>query len=637
MCFKLFTTFEITNKCRIDTKQIMKTKNILFFLLLFAPVFSFSASGIWERAVALNFGATNFVSGSTFNNQNLGIFLPNPGYQLKGGSVNTFKNSGDDIIGARMFYRVILVGSFEFTPFTTINLPFGQNLPSAGDQEWKTDADSILFMNGLAAGNYNLEVYYEADFTFSPNGNGAHIDNNGGANYKAQFTISATNQSCSINLGNDTTICGLAAVQLGGNFSIAPFGDSLTITFDASSGGAGQLIGANKVYMHSGYEATPFGGATNWVGNWGQNDGLGEMNSLGNNLWRITINPNSYYNVPANGPINGFFLAFRDAAGDSVENNGGGNIFLSYVAIPTSSFTGVSATKIVSEFSSIVWSTGANTSTILVSESGTYWVQLTNALGCVANDTVIVNANNIPFVNISGNLIICEGESTTLTATSGFASYNWSNGSTTSNVTLSTAGNYILTVTDANGCTGIDVIDLIELSVPQADFTITNVGSNFTFSVTNQYPNAQYFWDFNEDGINDNVANATNPVRGFTTNGAKNIRLIIVNQCGIDTLFKSVLVNGIGIEEVKNTNSAIVTYPNPASSFVSFNLPLDLINTDVSISLIDLSGKQVLKENIQKIKNGIHSLNVAELPNGIYFLTLNTTTKNYNSKIIINK
>jgi PKD repeat protein len=615
----------------------MKTKNLLCTLLLFVPIFSFSASGIWERAVALNFGVTNFVTGTSFNNQNLGIFPSNSGYQLKGGSVNTFKNNGDDITGARMFYRVIAVGSSENIPFTTIILPFGQNLPSPGDQQWSTDAESILFMNGLAAGNYNLEVYFEADFTFLPNGAGVHIDNNNGTNYKAQFTISAPNQGCSVNLGNDTTICGLAAVQLGGNYTIAPFGDSLTITFNAALGGAGELIGANKVYMHSGYEATPFGGAINWVGNWGQDDGIGQMDSLGNNLWRITINPNSYYNVPANGPINGFFLVFRNADGTLEETNGGNNIFLSNEANPATSYAGVSATKTLSEFTSIVWSTGANTPTILVSESGTYWVQLTNSQGCVAIDTVVVNANNIPFVNISGNLIICEGESTTLTATPGFVSYSWSNGFINSTVVLENPGNYILTVTDANGCTGIDVVDLIELPVPQAEFTFTNVGPNFTFTVTNQYPNAQYFWDFNEDGVNDNVTNSTNPTRGFTTNGAKNIRLIVVNQCGSDTLIKPVLVNGIGIEEYKSNTTSINVFPNPATNFVSFNVPNELFNVDATVSIIDLSGKQVILEYIQKTKSGLHTLNVSELPNGIYFITLNSANKNYNSKLIINK
>jgi PKD repeat protein len=615
----------------------MKTKITYFLFIFLFPFFTYAASGIWERAVALNFGATNFVTGTTFNNQNWGTFLPNSGNQLKGGSINTFKNNGDDITGARMFYRVIAVGSSENIAFTSINLPFGQNLPSPGDQQWSTDAESILFMNGLAAGNYNLEVYFEADFTFLPNGAGVHIDNNNGVNYKAQFTISAPNQGCSVNLGNDTTICGLAAVQLGGNYTIAPLGDSLTITFNAALGGAGQLIGSNKVYMHSGYEATPFGGAINWVGNWGQDDGIGQMDSLGNNLWRITINPNSYYNVPANGPINGFFLVFRNADGTLEETNGGNNIFLSNQANPATSYAGVSATKTLSEFTSIVWSTGANTPSILVSESGTYWVQLTNSQGCVAIDTVVVNANNIPFVNISGNLIICEGESTTLTATPGFVSYSWSNGFINSTVVLDNPGNYILTVTDANGCTGIDVVDLIELPEPLAEFTFTNVGPNFTFTVTNQYPNAQYFWDFNEDGVNDNPTNPTNPTRGFTTNGAKNIRLIVVNQCGSDTLIKPVLVNGIGIEEQKSPNSAISVYPNPATNFVSFNVPNELFNVDATISVIDLSGKQVILEHIQKTKSGLHTLNVSELPNGIYFITLNSANKNYNSKLIINK
>jgi hypothetical protein len=131
----------------------MKTKITYFLFIFLFPFFTYAASGIWERAVALNFGATNFVTGTTFNNQNWGTFLPNSGNQLKGGSINTFKNNGDDITGARMFYRVIAVGSSENIAFTSINLPFGQNLPSPGDQQWSTDAESILFMNGLAAGN----------------------------------------------------------------------------------------------------------------------------------------------------------------------------------------------------------------------------------------------------------------------------------------------------------------------------------------------------------------------------------------------------------------------------------------------------------------------------------------------------
>jgi ABC-type enterochelin transport system permease subunit len=66
-------------------------------------------------------------------------------------------------------------------------------------------------------------------------------------------------------------------------------------------------------------------------------------------------------------------------------------------------------------------------------------------------------------------------------------------------------------------------------------------------------------------------------------------------------------------------------------------VPNELFNVDATISVIDLSGKQVILEHIQKTKSGLHTLNVSELPNGIYFITLNSANKNYNSKLIINK
>jgi gliding motility-associated-like protein len=46
----------------------------------------------------------------------------------------------------------------------------------------------------------------------------------------------------------------------------------------------------------------------------------------------------------------------------------------------------------------------------------------------------------------------CVGFSTTLTVDTGFASYLWSTKSTTNSISVSTAGDYSVTVTDANGC-----------------------------------------------------------------------------------------------------------------------------------------------------------------------------------------
>lgn len=55
---------------------------------------------------------------------------------------------------------------------------------------------------------------------------------------------------------------------------------------------------------------------------------------------------------------------------------------------------------------------------------------------------------------ISGNPRICNGGTTTLSATAGFAQYNWSTGGTNATISASAAGAYTVTVQDAAGCTG---------------------------------------------------------------------------------------------------------------------------------------------------------------------------------------
>ena len=103
-------------------------------------------------------------------------------------------------------------------------------------------------------------------------------------------------------------------------------GDVVTIYFDATQGTAG-LTGAQKVYMHTGaITASPSG--TDWeyvVGNWGADDGVGEMTKVAGeeNLWKITLSPSirEYYNVPAETEIYRLSMVFRNANG-SAEGKG---------------------------------------------------------------------------------------------------------------------------------------------------------------------------------------------------------------------------------------------------------------------------------------------------------------------------
>ena len=101
--------------------------------------------------------------------------------------------------------------------------------------------------------------------------------------------------------------------------------------------------------------------------------------------------------------------------------------------------------------SSYVWSDGSSNNTISVSQSGVYTVTATNTEGCSNTANVTVTVNPLPNVSISGNNSFCQGDNVTLTAM-GASSYAWSNTSSNASITVSNAGNYSVTGTDANGC-----------------------------------------------------------------------------------------------------------------------------------------------------------------------------------------
>lgn len=101
-----------------------------------------------------------------------------------------------------------------------------------------------------------------------------------------------------------------------------------------------------------------------------------------------------------------------------------------------------------------LWSTGATTSSINVTTSGTFYCTVSNG-SCSANTstmTVTVNAAPTASITASGPTTFCSGDNVTLFANAA-SGYLWSNGATTSSITVSTSGSYHVTTTGANGCT----------------------------------------------------------------------------------------------------------------------------------------------------------------------------------------
>ena len=105
---------------------------------------------------------------------------------------------------------------------------------------------------------------------------------------------------------------------------------------------------------------------------------------------------------------------------------------------------------------SYLWSNGSSTANFVATLPGTLTVNVTNNFGCTATSApVTVSVLPLPVATITagGSTTFCAGGSVGLTASSG-TSYLWSgNNATTQTINPTTAGNYSVTVTGANGCT----------------------------------------------------------------------------------------------------------------------------------------------------------------------------------------
>lgn len=162
-----------------------------------------------------------------------------------------------------------------------------------------------------------------------------------------------------------------------------------------------------------------------------------------------------------------------------------------------------------------------------------YFVSAIKPNGCTVKDSIFIQVNNLPNINLGNDHPICNGDTLILDAGTGYQIYNWSTGEHTPLIHVTMAGVYSVEVTDFNSCISSDT------------FTVTQVYSNPAIelgddsTICSLTPRAlhagvgfvSYLWNSNESTESILInAMGTYWVSVTDANGCKNSDTLVINR-----------------------------------------------------------------------------------------------------------
>ena len=176
---------------------------------------------------------------------------------------------------------------------------------------------------------------------------------------------------------------------------------------------------------------------------------------------------------------------------------------------------------------SYTWNSGETTQNIDLLSPGTYSVTVIDANGCESSDTIVTT--NYPIMNINSIAdTACVGDTITLEVTSGYSSYQWSNGDSNYFTQTTVAGSYQVTITDVYTCESITFVNASNYTTPTPNIGLDDTlcyGLNKTLDAGNGY--SSYSWS---NGTSMQTAS-------FDTTGSYWVEVSDINGCrGSDSI-----------------------------------------------------------------------------------------------------
>ena len=323
-------------------------------------------------------------------------------------------------------------------------------------------------------------------------------------------TIHVNVDTVVVNLGNDTTICGAINLPLtvNGNFTSILWQDGSTAaTYDVTQPGE-YKVSVTDIYGCKATDSIQINATAASLN-------LGNDTSICNNQTvQLQVTGNYTSIVWQDGSTNSTYTVTQSGDYKVTATTSAGCVVIDSIVVTVHSPTvslGNDTTlcanttltlSVNGNFTRIFWQDSIVEPTYVVSSAGFYVVMVTDSFGCEAKASITVSYYPTIQFTCQNSEYICHS-AITLSAGGQFSNYIWSTGATTDSTIVNFPGTYTFTVTDQNGCTASDSINVLSCDtnpcrghyfIPNV-FTPNGDGHNDEFGLMrgNNVEPSQYF------------------------------------------------------------------------------------------------------------------------------------------------
>jgi len=264
-----------------------------------------------------------------------------------------------------------------------------------------------------------------------------------------------------------------------------------------------------------------------------------------------------------------------------------------------------------------------------------------------ATDTVIVyELPPVTDIDTSGSLNLCSGEVLPTLSVYGGYNYEWIMNDTTviagasdSSYTVTDPGisypytaTYKVKIIDPNtGCATITPNITIVINEPIPSSFGTFGASYFNGQLTSNFSGfASYQWLLNGTPL---IPLGQTQTFTPTVNGS--YKLVVTNSFGCVDTSNAINVFNMGINEISGLDAFVSVFPNPSNGEFTLNMEAP-VSSDLTVALIDVSGKTVYTENLGKYNKTLHkTFDLKGLSAGVYTLNIVMEQGTIRRKLII--